>query len=259
MSWECLVSCPRVSFQARRPRSRPPRTSSQRRSHAVVSCMDKSIANATLVALQGHSIGTFLITLLSNVEYEDCPLRHVFVDEFAELLKIFSGYASLETPLLDFSARLHTKTLTAEIAAVSQRNAGWHFSAKHARPEQLETFGIDKMATKLHAQIPRAWDLVGALLESDHTRTRRRAQYLSRPTQSAAGGVTPSKGTTDLEWDDEDEYWAQVEDEMVSGAEEEDETDRGERVRKRRRIAGERRQALLQIVSLSLSCSSNLD
>lgn len=232
--------------------------------------MDYSIVNDVLAALQGHSIGEFLITLLSNSSYLDCPLRILFLGEWPDLLQTLADLPTLRQSTAAFSKHAHTRCLVSEVASLANKESGWHFSAMHARAEQIESFSMEDMARKLRFQAPGIWDLLGSLLDSDPSRTRRRKQHMDPQAGRANGGAAPrSQGDAFPEeqaeagrWDEEDEYWAQVEQDLWDEDGARDENDLREteamgqqgasasaRPAKRARLAAGRRTALLQIVS----------
>jgi len=70
------------------------------------------------------------------------------------------------------------------------------------RAEQIETFDIEDMAIKLKIWAPLLWSLLGHLLSSDPSRERHRAEYVMNGNPNSVVNIL---------WDEEDEYWAQLE------------------------------------------------
>ncbi|PSS32232.1 hypothetical protein PHLCEN_2v2001 [Hermanssonia centrifuga] len=217
---------------------RMPKLDKQRPLLTLICMMDKHIVNSVLVALQGHSIGEFLITLLSDPSYSHCPVTVIFLNDWAELLGILATLPPTKIATEDFASQLHTRILSSEVSRLATKQSGWHFSAVQAKAEQVEAFSIDDMASKFPSHAPRLWELVSCLLESDPSRAHRRKQYLNRG--------KAADGAEGVEWDDEDEFWWQSEEGicqdglngMKSGE---------ERPTKRKRTASKRRHALHQI------------
>jgi len=134
---------------------------------------------------------------------------------------------------------------------VSKKN-GWHFSARRTSAEQLEAFSLEDMARELMAQAPLLWDLLGTLLNADPLRERHRTQVQVVPTSNqhckqadAPANVVSGNGP---EWDDEDEYWARIDDNIpLQNSPEANEIMDGS---KRQRRAAQSRSALIQIVRI---------
>ena len=137
------------------------------------------------------------------------------------------------------------------LCLVSKKNS-WHFSAQHTSAEQLEALSLEDMARELMAQVPLLWDLLGTLLNADPVRERHRmqVQVVSTSNQHCKQSDTPVNVVlgNDPEWDDEDEYWAQIDDNIpLQNSPEADEIMDGS---KRQCRATQSRSALIQIVRI---------
>ncbi|KAI0683241.1 hypothetical protein BC835DRAFT_1238166, partial [Cytidiella melzeri] len=113
---------------------------------------------------------------------------------------------------------------------LAEKESGWHISAVNARAEQFGTFTIDGMARRMQEQAPVLSTLLGALLNSNPTRTQRQRQFSEEQVRSA---VDPSAVEMDVTWGKEDEYWYAEQ--------------KAAQLKKRHRRAVERRDALLLI------------
>lgn len=101
-------------------------------------------------------------------------------------------------------------------------------------------FDIEYMGLRLESQAPLLWSLIGSLLSSDPSHDKRRAEYVM-------GENITEHHNEHVPWDEEDEYWAQLdEQEDAHGSSAADEGN--ERRRKRRHQVGKRTFALWRIV-----------
>ncbi|RPD54026.1 hypothetical protein L227DRAFT_512401 [Lentinus tigrinus ALCF2SS1-6] len=204
--------------------------------------MREQAVDRVLAALDGHSICAFLVAFLSNSTYDDHPLRQQFIQELADLLLFFCSLAYLSPTVTSFCLEQVIKVLTSEVRGLVQKETGWHFSAHHAKADSILDFSLSETARKMAAGAPSLWKVLAALLNSDPSHTRRRAQTTKNL------GPAPRSGDGVPESDEEDEYWAQVEEweeaEGTAGVQPEED---GERPSKRQRRAGQRNAALLRI------------
>ncbi|KAI0691137.1 hypothetical protein BC835DRAFT_1417357 [Cytidiella melzeri] len=176
--------------------------------------MDLHLVDSVVSSLRRHSICQLLITLLTNSRYEAHPQRHLFINEWPALLTTLAAH---EDPLVrvatqEFARALVTKELTAEVSRLAEKESGWHISAVNARAEQFGTFTIDGMARRMQEQAPVLSTLLGALLNSDPTRTQRQRQFSEEQVRSA---VDPSAVEMDVTWGEEDEYWCDADLDML--------------------------------------------
>jgi hypothetical protein len=190
-----------------------------------------------LHALDGHSLVDFIQSLCASPAYSDCPTTTLFVAEIPDLLDFILGHTVTKSKAGGFILQHFTTALTSEIAALADRESGWHFSARNATAKQIEAFSVEGMARKLEDQAPVLWVLLDRLLASDPSCEKRRAHA------RMAGVPTATIGA----WDQEDEYWhreGELPDDEPCG-----EDEGVQHKRKRRRRAAGRSQALHKIVS----------
>jgi hypothetical protein len=105
-----------------------------------------------------------------------------------------------------------------ELARMGGRDNSWHFSARNASTERIESFSIANMARHLKEQTPHLWQILSLMLVSDPIRESWQVQYLEKevpkePSEMMVGteGLKPSCSQVSLAsqtWDKEDEYWA---------------------------------------------------
>ena len=224
--------------------------------------MNKSIAISVLTALQGHSIYDFLIFLLGDPQLSLSPTARLFLDEWGSFLNYSQTLTSLSRTTSDFALCSVTQRMQEEIKDVANKQAGWHFSACGASIDQVEAFSIAEMALILEEQAPVLWCLLGSLLSSDPSRARRRAIYRESRARDPLRGASSRQESlhgVDLGWDEEDEYWEQVGEDLVDGALPEESSPADGSKTKRRRRAEERSRALDPIVSQQLSFSVYLE
>lgn len=213
--------------------------------------MNRTTATAILIALQGCSLFDFVIFLLGDPSLSLSPTAVLFVNDWGSFLTYANTLGCLSQATTAFAVEVVTQQLQAEVKCVATKQAGWHFSACNARIEQVEAFSITDMATALEQQAPLMWCLLGSLLESDPSRGCRRARY------HEASGRAPSRedlGSTESNWDEEDEYWERVGEDLTEGVLEELAGASGSKLSKRQRRAGERNCALDPIVSYIPVC-----
>ena len=213
--------------------------------------MNRSIAVSVITALQGHSIYDFLIFLLGDPALSLSPTAKLFVDEWRPFLEYSQSLGVLSQTTSDFTLRYTAQTLQGEVRDLANKQAGWHFSACKASIDRVEAFSIADMALTLEEQAPVLWSLLGSLLASDSSRARRRANYQeaqARGPHRRASDQREGLGSADLGWDEEDEYWEQVGEDLVDGISDETSPADGSKSKRRRR-AGERSRALDPIVS----------
>ncbi len=214
--------------------------------------MHPAAVQRVVEALGEDSIGAFLAALLSNPAYSDSPVRQQFVSECTQLLTFFCSLSYLSPTITTFCLDYVINLLTSEVRELVKKQTGWHFSARNAKAEPILGFSLSDMADKLEERAPSLWRVLSALLASDPVHVRRRAQA-PETCKSGASGSGPD-GSGSAEWDEEDDYWLQLErlEEGVQG-ERREVNEQGERPSKRRRLAGLRNLAQNRIVSSSAS------
>jgi len=203
-----------------------------------------------LAALNDASIYDFLSSLLASPALASHPSVQNFNSDLPDILQMLGSHSSLSTSVTDACHRYMIHKYANEALGLVSKKNGWHFSARRASTEQLEAFSLEDMARELMAQAPLLWDLLGTLLNADPHRERRRTWVQVSPssTQHCEQADTPANVIlgNDLDWDDEDEYWAQIDDKIpLPNTPEANKITDGS---KRQRRATQSRSALIQIV-----------
>ncbi|KAI0258003.1 hypothetical protein BC834DRAFT_847871 [Gloeopeniophorella convolvens] len=135
-----------------------------------------------------------------------------------------------------------------DICLLIAKKSGWQFGAWNASAEQLINFSLISMADQLSQQAPSVWSLLGILLNADLTREIRRMQALM------TGTVQPAGSNDEDAWDEDDEYFARLDEEggleaRIDQSEDiEKDVNNGDGMSKRQRRAITRRTMLLRIV-----------
>ena len=232
--------------------------------------MDLHTVDAILALLGDHSVSEFLFTFLFNFRYSTAPQLCTFVKQWPSLLQAIGSHPTLGALTEQFMFEAFATRLTAEVKCLAEKESGWHISAKHARADQLESFSLDGMSSRMQEQAPVLSKLLGILLDSDPQRSTRQAQF-AEGSEKEREHCSTDTGSMAVDWDDEDEYWWEADLDML-GAHDGDEdqlADAGEgnvrggtgsssvtdaatkreRLRKRRERAVARRAALISIVS----------
>src|SRR5882724_544311 len=205
-----------------------------------------------LAALNDASIYDFLSSLLASPALASHPSVQNFNSDLPDILQMLGSHSSLSTLVMDACHRYMIHKYANEALGLVSKKNGWHFSMRRASTEQLEDFSLEDMAQELMAQALLLWDLLGTLLNADPHRERRRTRVPVSPSSTQycepsdpPGNVVPSN---DPDWDDEDEYWAQIDDNIpLQNSPEADGITDGS---KRQRRAAQSRSALIQIVHI---------
>jgi hypothetical protein len=142
----------------------------------LVNQMDKSTLRNVLSALNGHSINDLISGVLHSCD-EDHPIRLLFLAECSALLILLFSHPTTQAPIRETALGVCTHLFMSEIARLSTKESGWHFSAENASCEQIEAFSIEKMAERIQAEAPLTWNLLKSLLISDPARDARRTKY----------------------------------------------------------------------------------
>ncbi|KAI0733004.1 hypothetical protein BC629DRAFT_1572982, partial [Irpex lacteus] len=226
--------------------------------------MNSSIVDNVLASLHSHSLAQVIMELMYNSKYQDSPHRQVFVDQWPSLMEHLASHPLLRETTAQFVFTSTTDHLRSEVLRLTDKESGWHISAKNASAEQLENFTIDGMANRMREQAPALSTLLDCLLSSKPNRTPRREQASEETGDDGLLGSTTAAGA---ELDEDEEYWLGDEVDMEElrdcdmdgdvsmdqGQESaEDGPDCGEeqkaaRLKKRRAMAQKRKFALLAI------------
>lgn len=207
-------------------------------------------------------------------DIKDSPHRQTFVAQWPLLLEHLAHHPLLQHFTETFVRTSITNQLTSEVAHLAEKESGWHFSAKNATTDQLESFTIDGMSSRMQSQAPALSSLLDCLLDSKRDRTSCRKEHSDEASADEGLGSTAETGG-DL--DEEEEYWLgeevdiegpreedasmDVDDSAVTGGgsvegekgcDDANEQARAARLKKRRLMAQKRKTALLAIVSFDI-------
>ncbi|KAH7924642.1 hypothetical protein BV22DRAFT_1129691 [Leucogyrophana mollusca] len=149
------------------------------------------------------SLSQLIVTVLSEPRYGSHPTVRDLLANTDGIVHAFSLHKSSHSKLLDWASDAVKEECAGEIRELVKVESGWHFSALHAKSEQIENFRIEEMALKIEADAPRLWALLDVLLSA----------RMTKKAQVKSGGDVVMSGGVPEEWESEDsEYWAQVDD-----------------------------------------------
>ncbi|KAI0267690.1 hypothetical protein BC834DRAFT_1040462 [Gloeopeniophorella convolvens] len=165
-----------------------------------------------------------------------------FISSLPSLLSVLQGHASTKDIIKTLIIQAAEEYCRQEVCTLTTKTSGWQFGARVASAEQLLNFSMRSMADEFSKQAPTIWGLLGTLLNADPSRESRRTQALMT-------GLVQVPDTIGDLWDEDDEYFAQLEEnEVATPGECADQDDRaGNGVSKRQRRAIERRAVLIRV------------
>ncbi|KAG2120928.1 uncharacterized protein F5147DRAFT_766804 [Suillus discolor] len=155
------------------------------------------------------SASQFIISILRCQKYHRHHLAEdllVHSDEIIEaLIKHPSRQDNKSQPTANHDA-LRQQYIT-EIKLISSEEVGWHFGPSHATTQQLEEFSIEEMGTEMQSRAPALWDLLGLLLGADSSSS-------FEDVKNADGDIMMGslQRTSSEVYDEEDDYWGDVDD-----------------------------------------------
>ena len=213
--------------------------------------LDRNNLLDILTALKNASIYDFLSSLLASPALTSHPNVQKLISDLPDILQMLGGHPTMSKSVTDACHKYMMHEYANEACCLVSKKNGWHFSAQHTSAEQLEAFSLKDMAQQLMAQAPLLWELVGTLLNADPSRERHCTWVQVSPanTQDCEQADIPANltSTHNLDWDDEDEYWGQINDNIpLKNSPEPNEIVDS---LKRQRRAAQSRLALIQIVS----------
>lgn len=211
--------------------------------------MDHALFDRIYHLLEEHqcSLGDLLAFPLTTRALRHHPVHQTFVTELPFILAAFNAsphYATIVTP---WACRVAAEHLSSCMQNLTDVDSGWHFSAMHATPTQIQDFQFHRLAQGIQKHAPEIWDLIRVLLSktclANFGSTRLR---YARNLQTPEGESTQREDPMEID-DDEAAYWANNElvTEEVDGLSA-DLTD-AERREEKQRL----REHLLDIVSLN--------
>ncbi|KAG1776216.1 hypothetical protein EV702DRAFT_1046369 [Suillus placidus] len=103
------------------------------------------------------------------------------------------AHPNLNSSVVSWASTLYTERLKQSVVQLLKEEHGWHFSATNVLAEQLEEFRLEDMTKDIEHVAPDLWHLLDALLSAN--------QRFAGPTMEH-----------DIADEDEEQYWASVED-----------------------------------------------
>ncbi|KAH7904953.1 hypothetical protein BJ138DRAFT_1138408 [Hygrophoropsis aurantiaca] len=109
--------------------------------------------DATLESFRDNfNLSQLIVTILSLPRFETHPVVLDLLLNADDIVHAFFLHKSSHSKILDWA-----NDIIRELVKVEN---GWHFSALHAKAEQIETFCIGEMAMEIEAGAPRLWGLL---------------------------------------------------------------------------------------------------
>ncbi|KAG2147439.1 uncharacterized protein EDB93DRAFT_414841 [Suillus bovinus] len=139
------------------------------------------------------SVSAFVISLLESPhKFSQFPVNDLAA-HFTTVLATSLAHPNLNSSVVLWASTLCTERLKQSVVQLSKEEHGWHFSATNVLAEQLEEFRLEDMAKDIEHVAPDLWHLLDALLSAN--------QRFANPTMEH-----------DIANEDEEQYWAEVDD-----------------------------------------------
>jgi hypothetical protein len=106
-------------------------------------------------------LSDFLLTLLSDVQLSTDPIVN---DLKIKSDKVVTVLLNTSTDFMQAQHDAMKQIYKAEVTELAKPDHGLHFSASNVSVEQLESFQMDEMATRMAQIAPYLWDLLDTLL-----------------------------------------------------------------------------------------------
>ena len=113
----------------------------------------------------GISIVELFTALLSEKRFKKHLLTKNLLENAKIIIELLLGHACLPDDARDMACALAEPMYAREIQALAD-NSDWHFGAQQAAPEDIEDFGLNRMAEGFSKTAPRVWALLDALLKA---------------------------------------------------------------------------------------------
>lgn len=169
------------------------------------------------------SLGGLVRSVLHHSKVADAGVQSALLDLTGSIPSILSTLVTDENTCSTTSEWMFSfteRTLAAEIEALTQRDAGFHFNASKATEASLNAVTVPRLAEGMRKLAPRTWKLLGQLLSADsnvvYERDRKRKQRMGAE-GSRKRGTTRRRGVDveeidDIVLEDEDDEWVDEED-----------------------------------------------
>ena len=219
--------------------------------------MDPTVADSLASIVANVPLDTLLTVILEQPNFTSSPAQAAIIDNVDALARLLFNHPETQKSAQRVAFQACTEILMGEIARMGGRNSGWHFSARNASAQRIDTFSITDMSHELKEQSPHLWQLLSSMLVSNPTCESWRAQYLQKETPKEPSelmvdteGFETSQATQASQtWDEDDEYWACDVDGNLESSKAGGDNDDDGRPTKRARRAGTRNSDLVQVVS----------
>jgi hypothetical protein len=123
--------------------------------------------NPVISALLGSgiSIVELFMALLSKKWFKKHLLTKNLLENAKIIIELLLGHTCLPDDTCDMACALVEPMYAREIRALADKS-DWHFGAQQAVPEDIEDFGLNRMAEDFSKTAPRVWALLDALLKA---------------------------------------------------------------------------------------------
>ena len=160
--------------------------------------------DAILQTLESYqfNLSELLLSLLQSPLHSDHPAHQHLSQDISKILSSLFLHPRYHEQTRLWVCKTSAELYAKRIGELSAKGNGWHFSAIHASPAQIQEFHIHDLAKDIHAQAPEIWDLLGAMLTTNATQH-------SDLKCSPVGGDIPHNNAED---DDDMIYWNELAD-----------------------------------------------
>ena len=110
------------------------------------------------------SILELVNVLLTEKRFKNHAVLVDLLGNAGPLVTSILGHRRLSDDARDQICAVIERIYAREVQDLVQANAGWHFSARQAAPEDIEDFAWESMAQGFTSLAPRLWSLLDALL-----------------------------------------------------------------------------------------------
>lgn len=111
------------------------------------------------------SLGVSLVDLLLSVlVFNVSPVDHDLFARHTELLSAMYFHTEISESMQIWCHDMLLRTYSESMQQLTRKEAGWHFSALRAQPQQIQDFRLDEMADTMRRVVPRLWGLIYTLM-----------------------------------------------------------------------------------------------
>ncbi|KAG2046075.1 hypothetical protein BDR06DRAFT_862594, partial [Suillus hirtellus] len=106
----------------------------------------------------------FLVTILTVPQFANHPTVVDLLANIGNIICTLLQHQNLYNPLIGWAKDAISTECAREVRELTKVENGSHFSAVHAKAEQIEGFKIDDMALQITGEAPMLWALLDSLL-----------------------------------------------------------------------------------------------